>query len=408
MWAPPLLFFAYQFIMRLCPGLMMQDIMQKFQIDAGEFGVLSSLYYYGYAGMQIPVALLLDRFSARSVVALSAFICSLATLAFVLSDHWTVVLIARFLVGAGSAAGFLGVSKVITQWFPSKHYARMVGLSFTFGLMGALYGGRPVALLLEHTHWQSLFALIACVGVGISLLVFLVVRSPETTERRKPNEEQPLPQKLKAILKNPLVLALAFSNLLMVGPLEGFADVWGISYLMQSLHLTKADAAFIISFIFMGMLFGGPLLSFLAEKTKNEQRITSSCGVLMGFLFVFLFLNTEAFTFFLLCLMMFVVGVLCCYQVLVFSMGSKLVPPELMGITVAFLNCINMLGGSFFHSVIGKLMDLNWTGKFENGIRLYSHETYSSALMVIPVGCLLGGVLLLSLRKTSKPSQDGA
>lgn len=27
----------------------------------------------------------------------------------------------------------------------------------------------------------------------------------------------------------------------------------------------------------------------------------------------------------------------------------------MLGVTVAFLNCINMLGGSFFHTVIGKI-----------------------------------------------------
>lgn len=54
MWFLPLLFFTGQFVLRLWPGLMMQDIMQQFKIDAVEFGLLASAYYYGYALMQIP------------------------------------------------------------------------------------------------------------------------------------------------------------------------------------------------------------------------------------------------------------------------------------------------------------------------------------------------------------------
>ena len=68
MWLFPLSFFAYQFILRLWPGLMMHQIMEQFSIDASHFGLLAACYYYGYAGMQIPVAMLLERFSTRSVI----------------------------------------------------------------------------------------------------------------------------------------------------------------------------------------------------------------------------------------------------------------------------------------------------------------------------------------------------
>ena len=107
MWVFPLSFFTYQFILRLWPSLMMQQIMQQFQVDATGFGLLASVYYYGYAGMQLPIAVLLDRFGARYVVCICAVLCGLSTLLFTSTDNWTLALISRFLVGAGSAAGFL-------------------------------------------------------------------------------------------------------------------------------------------------------------------------------------------------------------------------------------------------------------------------------------------------------------
>ena len=45
MWVFPLSFFTYQFILRLWPSLMMQQIMQQFQVDATGFGLLASVYY---------------------------------------------------------------------------------------------------------------------------------------------------------------------------------------------------------------------------------------------------------------------------------------------------------------------------------------------------------------------------
>lgn len=59
MWGFTTLFFAYQFVMRLAPGLVMPELMQKYNIEATEYGLFAAMYYFAYSGMQIPVALLL-------------------------------------------------------------------------------------------------------------------------------------------------------------------------------------------------------------------------------------------------------------------------------------------------------------------------------------------------------------
>ena len=125
MWLWPLLFFAYQFILRLWPGLMMHQIMNQFSIDASHFGLLAAFYYYGYSIMQIPVAILLDRFSARRIIFIFAVLCGLATLTFTYTSNFYLALLSRFLIGVGSAVGFLGVSKVLSEWFPKAQYAKV-------------------------------------------------------------------------------------------------------------------------------------------------------------------------------------------------------------------------------------------------------------------------------------------
>ena len=138
MWFFPLAFFSYQFILRLWPGLMMQQIMTQFSIDASQFGLIAACYYYGYAGMQIPVAILLDRFGTKKIVFAFAIVCGLAMALFTYSNNWYLACFSRFLIGAGSAVGFLGVSKVISEWFPTAQYTKMIGLSFSVGLIGAI------------------------------------------------------------------------------------------------------------------------------------------------------------------------------------------------------------------------------------------------------------------------------
>ncbi len=393
MWALPLSFFAYQFILRLWPGLMMHQIMEQFSIDATAFGMLAAFYYYGYAGMQIPVAILLDKFTPRYVVFAFALLCGVATLIFTYTTHFYLALLARFLVGAGSAVGFLAVSKVVSEWFPKAQYARMIGLSFSFGLMGAIYGGKPVSALIEAHSWHQVALSLAAVSMAIGLTAYLVLRSPENAPHGQEEEQYHLGN-FKAILTSPLIWFLAISNLLMVGALEGFADVWGVQYLVNAYGLEKGDAAGLISFVFIGMLFGGPFLALLSKKFGNYP-VIAGCGFGMALAFAGLLLGQGHHPW-MLTLLFFLVGVMCCYQVIVFAAGANLVAAANLGVTVAFLNCINMLGGSFFHSIIGRAMDLFWSGAVAaDGVRIYELQAYKSALAIVPIAAVIGAVMVI-------------
>ncbi|MGL9762209.1 MAG: MFS transporter [Wolbachia sp.] len=391
MWFFPLSFFAYQFILRLWPGLMMHQIMDQFAIDASHFGVLAAFYYCAYSGMQIPVAILLDRFGTRYIVFASAMLCGIATLVFTYTNNFYLAVLSRFLIGACSATGFLGVSKVVSKWFPRDQYTRMIGFSFTLGLTGAIYGGKPVGLLIESYEWKNVALTLGVISIIIGFTAYLALRSPQKVIA---SNEQFRMGNLKSVLTSRLIWCLAFSNFLMVGSLEGFADVWGVQYLMTIYNLNKGDAAGIISFIFFGMLFGGPLLAWLSKKLGNYV-IIIMCGFGMILAFILLLMSKTYNALALSCLFFFV-GIVCCYQLVVFAVGSELVAKKNLGIAIAFLNSINMLGGSFFHTVIGKILDLSWSGALdENGVKLYDLYAYQYALSAIPICSCLGAIIVL-------------
>ncbi len=404
MWLFPLSFFCYQFVLRLWPGLMMHQMMEQFSLDASHFGLFAAFYYYGYAGMQIPVAILLDRFSARYCVFAFAVLCGLATLMFTYTDNFIIAVFSRFLIGAGSAIGFLGVSKVVSEWFAKDHYARMIGFSFTIGLMGAIYGGKPVGLLIETYRWQNVALTLAVTSIMIGFGSYVVLRSPKNGENIR-SESSFKMANFSAVFSSRILWMLALSNMLMVGSLEGFADVWGVPYLMTAYDLKKEDAAGLISFVFIGMLFGGPMLAYLSKKIGN-YRVIFGCGFGMALAFTVLLLS-QPFNGWYLSVLLFCVGLMCCYQVIIFSAGSELVAPQYLGVTIAFLNCINMLGGSFFHTAIGKIMDVFWTGLVtEEGLRQYTLTVYQTALSIIPASALVGAFLVYWVGRCAGRHQD--
>lgn len=398
MWALPLSFFTYQFVLRLWPSLMMQQIMQQFSIDATAFGILASIYYYGYAGMQIPIAIALDRYPVRYIIFFCAVLCSMGILLFSFTDSWSLALCARFLVGVGSAVGFLGTSKVISQWFPKSQYARMVGFTFTIGLLGAIYGGKPLSFSIDVLGWQRIVWVLASVSFAIGCFTLIKLKDSRETSS---SEESLKIRDFGKLLTMPTIWLLGLANLLMVGSLEGFADVWGVNYLMTAYHFTKGDAAELTSFIFIGMLFGGPILAFLSKKIGVFPMI-AVCGVGMAFAFFYLILSAGYTSWYGLAFLFSLVGILCCYQVLVFAAGLDFIRIELLGVTVAFLNCINMLGGSFFHTAIGYTMDFFWAGVETGGVRQYTVECYNHALMVIPMCSLIGAGIVLNIARTRR------
>src|SRR5262249_58602533 len=84
------------------------------------FGTASGIFFIGYFALQIPGAVLVERWSARLLLALTLITWGgLTTLtAFVQTPHQLYA--ARFLLGAAEAGFFPGVIVFLVNWFSSQ------------------------------------------------------------------------------------------------------------------------------------------------------------------------------------------------------------------------------------------------------------------------------------------------
>ncbi len=349
-WLIPMSFCAFQFVLRLFPGNVQTELMTEFHVDATAFGTFSAAYYFGYAGLQIPMAIFMEKFGPKLIITLSALLCALGCWIMVSTQAWELAIVSRFMIGVGSVVGFLGTTKVIVDWFPHEHHTKMIGISMSIGLLGALYGGKPINLLVQQSDWHTVLSGLGIAAAIIALAAFILVRSPKNNTVQTSDSTQSTSWLVQIIplLKNKTFIILAIANFLMVGCLEGFADVWGVNYLALTAGIAKSDASLLTSFIFLGMLIGTPILSLIADKTQAHFKLTSLCGVLMAMSLSVLLLKPEWFSILGLKALMLFVGLLSGYQALVFVIGEGLVPKHLSNIAIATLNCINMFGGAFF------------------------------------------------------------
>jgi len=390
MWAILLAFFISQFILRVSAGVMAGPIMTSFSINATEFGLMTSFYYLGYASLQLPLGIFLDRFGPRYITTACMGICGLGVLIFATATHWHWALFGRLLIGMGSSGAFISTSKSIRSWFPEDAFTKIVGFTVTLGLFGALNGSRPVAFLMDYMSWQEVLHYLAWFVVLLALLCFLFVRNPKGFHEDATTSKSVL-DGLKKVFKTRSVVIIGLLGALLVLPLSAFADVWGVPFFVKVYGWSRQDAATATSFMYFGMCFGSPLLAFLAERYKTHKQLTVLSGFVMGILLAVL-LVMPPLPYKLVLGMMFIVGIFCAYQVLVFSMVTGLTPPRMSGVVIGFTNMINMASGFLFLPLVGWLIDFLLSLNPDIGFG------YRGALWVMPITSITGAILLQCLK----------
>lgn len=175
----------------------------------------------------------------------------------------------------------------------------------------------------------------------------------------------------------------------MVGPLEGFADVWGTEFFKKVYTMDPTIAASLPSMTYFGMCCG-PVLSLIAEKTRSYLGTIIGAGIIMtaGFLWMLFGQIAPA----IVGCLLFVVGVCCAYQIVAIYKASTYVPEDVSGLTTAVANMIIMIFGYVFHAAIGKVVSM--TG----GIN--SAHAFIYGISVIPCATFLGTLGFIVIAKT--------
>lgn len=391
-WLPLCLFFGYQFILRVSPNVMTQEILSYFHINATNFGILTSLYYLGYSLMQIPIGILLDQYGPKHIAAFCVLLCVIGAIMFSLSNYWPIALLSRFLIGVGSSGAFISSTKVIRSWAPEKYFSLLVSLTVTIGLLSAHQGGSLTSFLMERFGWQKAVLYLGIAGIVLFIFILTTVKNnPKKEKEEHGSFDKSFLTKLMKNLVDQKILWIGLWGAFLTGPLYVLADVWGISYMMKVFEWTKPQATHASSIIFFGMACGGPVIAAISDKI-HRQRKEMIAALAFGMAFILITQMVFKPPYALVLILNFFLGVFCSYQILVFSLVVLNTPIYLSGVTFGVVNTINMLSGFVYLPLVGRVLDYFWDGTYENGIPLYSALAYQSAISVIVIGLLVGGI----------------
>jgi sugar phosphate permease len=166
-------FLSYLF--RSTNAVIAPQLTSEIGLDAGDLGLLTSTYFLAFAGFQLPLGLLLDRFGPRRVQSLLLLSAALGAVLFAIGDSLVTLAVARGLIGLGVAGGLMASFKAITLWFPKERWPLINGCFMAIGGLGAVAATTPLEAALGVTDWRGVFLGLAVVTVAVALTIRVAV-----------------------------------------------------------------------------------------------------------------------------------------------------------------------------------------------------------------------------------------
>ncbi len=221
-------FYSYEYLLRIAPSVMEHSLREHFNLSATGFGFLSSIYYWAYVPMQLPVGVLLDRYGPKRLLTLACFICVLGTFLFTSTTVFWIAAVGRFLVGFGSAFAFVGVLKLATIWLPENRLAMVSGMTSALGPIGAMIGDNCLEWFIQNIGWVHTLNNTAYFGIVLTMILWFGI-----FDRKERHRQHGTVSSLKKglvdlgiILQNKQIWVNGMFGCLIYLPTTVFAELW--------------------------------------------------------------------------------------------------------------------------------------------------------------------------------------
>ncbi len=401
-WLSVAIFYFYQYILRIAPGVMVDQMMSGFMIKAEQFSTLGFLDTFAYGIMQIPLGIIVDRIGVKKTVLSSLGLCIIASFIYAVSEYFWMIQLSRTLSGIGSAAAFMCALKTIADHFIPGQRAVLMGLTLTIGMCGALFAGKFIITVIEVYDWRYVFFATSILGIIIMLFSCRTLATYSANKKSKKPTNISFINSVWKVMTNYNIIIYAILAIGLYVPLSVLADLWGTAFMQQKYGFSQADSAYISSLLYFGLGIGSVVLPWIAEKNNMLNTAIFWCGLAILSLFSLL-LYSDNLSYNQISAIMLGLGFFCGAEMMCFTGALLFADENNSGEVIGVVNTFNMLGGSFMKYWVGISLDATWEGAVQpNGLRFYSAEQYVEALsmltLLIMLCCVVSMLLFVKQR----------
>jgi len=238
-----------------------------FGLVAAETGLLASVYFLVFAGAQIPIGVLLDRYGPRRVQSVLLVMAVGGTTLFGNADSFAELLIGRAMIGLGVAGSLMAGLKAIVTWFPKERIAFVNGAMIMLGSLGAVTATAPTDWLLDCIGWRSLFEVLTIATLAAAGLVYFV--APESSGNSKRPVRPGKPITLWSIYSDPRFLRVAPLSAACIGSSWALQSLWAAAWLTEVEGFDYQSRSARMLLMAIGLSLGALLLGTMADRLRK-------------------------------------------------------------------------------------------------------------------------------------------
>jgi MFS family permease len=268
-WGAAVFAYVVAVLQRSSLGVSGVEAQHLFGVSASTLSTLAVVQLVVYAGLQIPVGVLLDRVGPKRLIVAGAVLLASGQLVVALSPPTIgVAVVGRVLVGAGDAMTFISVIRLLPSWFRGPILPQVSQWTGNVGQLGQVLSAVPLSIVLHGAGWGPAFLSAASLSVVAAVVVLLVVKESPAGRIRSDSVVSwaDAGRQLGQSVRRPGTRLGFWSHFVTQSSGTVFSLLWGVPLLVGGLGFSTGEASGMLSLLVLSGVVAGPVLGVLVAR----------------------------------------------------------------------------------------------------------------------------------------------
>lgn len=371
----------------------MNNIQAEFSLSASQLGLISSIFFIGYAGLNIPSGILGDKIGKKKVLVPGVIIFGIMAAVSGMMPTYALFMISWLLVGIFQGFYYGPQYGLSSETIPQKHItvgSAIINSGMAFGLsLGYFISSYTVGTL--GMSWRVPFYIIAVPVVLIGLAMWWIIK--EKPKAKVPAGTESVVQKLK--VKDLFSKNLIFAYITIFCAIYAFFVVvtWLPYYLQHARGINGTEVAVVSSLVPWAAIPGSIFFSWIADRMGKHRPVLLVMLPLSIIAIVSIVAFDSMWVLYAALIGYGIFGKISTNPVLVALVANN-APKHALSTSFGVYNFIGMCGSILAPYITGWLTDV--TGTLNAGFY------FAGVLLVV------GTISVLFIKEDNRPNAEGA
>jgi sugar phosphate permease len=328
---------------------------KEFHIDEVGLGMMLSVFFIGYAIVQLPGGWLSDKVGSRKMMIFSLVMFTIFTALTGLA--WSIVslFVIRFFFGIFEGSFPTASFKAVSEYFPKSDRARVQSVLLATNPLSLAIAPIVAAPLIMWMGWRGMFIVMSVFGIIASILYVLKIKPLSASEGNVSCVDAADKKTLKELLRDSNIWKISVINFGVNILIWGFLS-WLPSYMLKVQKLDLLHAGILSSLPgfagIAGMLIGGWLLD---KWFENRERYLLIASISIAAVCLVVMISTSDLPIVVTCQIIMAFCVKLAFIAL-WTLPLKMIDSSNMGSASGVINLGSQLAGVVSPAVMGYLI----------------------------------------------------